>query len=85
MGAAHRRLRENADTVRVLTRRLRDERASSERRAVLEERHRIARELQDVVAHHISTIAMQASAARARPSTPGAGRRDVGVHLLHQS
>jgi signal transduction histidine kinase len=69
MGAAHRRLRENAQTLRVLTSRLRDERASSERRAVLEERHRIARELHDVVAHHISAIAMQANAARARPST----------------
>jgi signal transduction histidine kinase len=66
MGVAHRRLRENAQTLETLTGRLRDEQAASERRAVLEERHRIARELHDVVAHHISAIAMQANAARAK-------------------
>jgi signal transduction histidine kinase len=47
-----------------LTERLDRERAANARRAVVEERLRIARELHDVVAHHMSVISMQAGLAR---------------------
>ncbi|MGP3972461.1 sensor histidine kinase [Streptomyces sp. 8N114] len=46
-----------------LTGQLRRERAGAERRAVAEERVRIARELHDVVAHHMSVISVQAGLA----------------------
>ena len=49
-----------------------------ERRAVLEERTRIARELHDVVAHHMSMIAVQAETAPYRlADVPDAGPRRV--------
>ncbi|MFV0134675.1 sensor histidine kinase [Streptomyces sp. HMX87] len=47
-----------------LTRQLRAEQAERARREVAEERVRIARELHDVVAHHIAVINVQAGLAR---------------------
>jgi signal transduction histidine kinase len=48
-----------------LTAELVRERAAAERRAVAEERTRIARELHDVIGHEVSVIALQADAAAA--------------------
>jgi signal transduction histidine kinase len=47
-------------------RRADDDRAALSARAAAEERARIARELHDVVVHHVSVIAVQAGAARIR-------------------
>ena len=58
------------------TERAEDERA---RRAVLEERTRIARELHDVVAHHMSLIAVRAETAPYRlPGLPEPARAEFG-------
>ncbi|MFD7085462.1 sensor histidine kinase [Streptomyces sp. NPDC059918] len=55
-GDGSRRLRE-------LTRQLRREQAEKARRAVMEERIQIARELHDVIAHHVSVISVQTGLA----------------------
>jgi signal transduction histidine kinase len=48
----------------------RDTAAEQARRAVLEERTRIAREMHDVVAHHLSAIAVRAESAPKRVPVP---------------
>jgi signal transduction histidine kinase len=57
-----RRLRERA--LHEQTMQLEAERETNARRAVVDERVRIARELHDVVAHHVSVMGLQAAGAR---------------------
>lgn len=63
--------RERHAQLAARTLQLEQERELNARRAVLEERVRIARELHDVVAHHVSLMGVQAGAARrVLPSDP---------------
>ncbi|GAB3425159.1 sensor histidine kinase [Flindersiella endophytica] len=67
-------------SARARQRLLEEERLTAEersRRRMLEERTRIARELHDVVAHHMSVITVQASTAEYRlPDLPEAAREE---------
>ncbi|MEU8974071.1 histidine kinase [Streptomyces monashensis] len=63
LGYGRRRIDTDAARLRELNRRLAAEQELNARQAVLTERARIARDLHDVVAHHVSAIALQARAA----------------------
>ncbi|RSS82777.1 sensor histidine kinase [Streptomyces sp. WAC06614] len=63
-GDGSRRLAERGERLAVLTRQLREEQEERSRQAVAEERLRMARELHDVIAHHVSVISVQTGLAR---------------------
>jgi signal transduction histidine kinase len=64
IGDVFRNRLERESELRIQTVQLEEEREENARRAVLDERVRIARELHDVVAHHVSLMGVQAGAAR---------------------
>ena len=64
LGAAMRSLRDRQRKLAEQTVELESEREEKARQAVFAERVRIARELHDVVAHHVSVIGVQAAGAR---------------------
>jgi signal transduction histidine kinase len=63
-GNSARMLTENSRRLTGLSEQLKRDQEDKARRAVTEERVRIARELHDVVAHHMSVISVQAGLAR---------------------
>jgi signal transduction histidine kinase len=63
-GNTLRKSREQTALLRERTEQLVREREENARRAVVDERIRIARELHDVLAHHVSVMGIQAGAAR---------------------
>ncbi|GAA3447834.1 ATPase [Planomonospora venezuelensis] len=74
-GIGRRRLAERNRSLAELTERLRREQEDRARRAVTEERVRLAGELHDIVAHHMSVISVQAGLARyVFSSDPGTAR-----------
>ncbi|WP_330290907.1 sensor histidine kinase [Streptomyces sp. NBC_00576] len=62
-GDRSRRLAERGERLAVLTEQLRLEQEEKAQRAVMAERMKIARELHDVIAHHVSVISVQTGLA----------------------
>jgi signal transduction histidine kinase len=62
-GDRSRRLAERGERLAVLTEQLRREQEEKAQRAVIAERMKIARELHDVIAHHVSVISVQTGVA----------------------
>lgn len=73
--------REQTEALEERTRRLERERDEEARRAVAEERARIARELHDVVAHNVSVMVIQAGAAR-RAAASGSGETSESLETI---
>jgi len=79
-GDASRQLAERNAQLVLVSAQLRREQEDRERRAITEERVRIARELHDVVAHHISVISVQAGLAEyVLESEPGTARQALST------
>ncbi|MEV6109025.1 sensor histidine kinase [Streptomyces sp. NPDC051940] len=79
-GQAARQSERRGERLAELTRQLRAERDEKARRAVAEEQARIARELHDVIAHHMSVISVQSGLARyVFHSDPATAQRALGT------
>ncbi|GAB3151461.1 sensor histidine kinase [Micromonospora sonneratiae] len=87
-GTGARRLADRNDRLLELAEQLRQEREERARSAVVAEQVRIARELHDVVAHHMSVISVQAGLARyvlaTDPATSG-NALDTIVDTSHEA
>jgi signal transduction histidine kinase len=80
LGWGQRRLSDDAEQLRRLAEQLRAERDLNARRAVLTERARIARDMHDVVAHHVSAIAVLARTAEVLfDDDPADARNSLGL------
>ena len=78
-GAASSARRQYLDEVETRLAASERDRGEQARRAIADERTRIARELHDIVAHHVSLIGVQAGAARtALDASPDATRAALG-------
>ncbi|MGW0537980.1 histidine kinase [Streptomyces sp. NPDC003032] len=64
IGYNQRRLRQSNRRLALLTERLRQQEGALARQAVTEERLRLARELHDVVTHHLSVVSLHSGLAR---------------------
>jgi signal transduction histidine kinase len=79
-GDRSRRLAERGERLAVLSEQLRLEQEEKAQRAVMAERMSIARELHDVVAHHVSAISVQTGlAGYVFTSDPGTAREALGT------